>query len=561
MPRVLLIGRSWMPSPSPSAIAPLAAAFMIAACAQATSTVTRSPSATITTDPPTRAERTHYAETSTDSDVTTFLSTLAHRTGRLDFVGLRDTTLGAAPIELSAYDSSTNGGLIPFVIAARPAALSARDAHAKGRPVVFIEAGAGGDDGAGTDALLAVLRDLLAGQASKPNVLDSILLVAVPLANPDAVVPGMSSRGLTIISPIAAPDTDLVAATARETRTTLAILHDWQPDVVIDLRAADAGGAAYPLTLGPPLAPAAVFVGPYTADSLLPELRLRLAEVRKLESFRCGAITPPWAAGSDSTHHAYHGCDHRARVLTNYAGLANRLGVLARTNAADSVAVQVRAATSFLEEVLSLIAVHGPQILARTTAADTTVEAWGGNPDGSPDIPLRATRSASGPIVPILVDQSQHDTSAHLPHVVRPHPMPVHDQLTVSVRRRLPAGYILEPGDTATVRLLQRHGITIQRHTTEMHAMIVERFIIDSVTTDSTWHDADHPPRLAGHWLRAIGPTTLPAGTVVVPCSQPLGLLAMILLEPESDDGFVTWHQFDARLHAGAAFPVAKLIE
>jgi hypothetical protein len=381
------------------------------------------------------------------------------------------------------------------------------------------------------------------------------------LANPDAVVPGMSSRGLTIISPIAAPDTDLVAATARETRTTLAILHDWQPDVVIDLRAADLGGAAYALTLGPPLAPAAFFAGQYTADSLLPELRLRLAESRKLETFRCGAITPPWTPAGDSTHHAYHGCDHRARVLTNYAGLANRFGILARTNAADSVAVQVRAATSFLEEALSLIAAQGPRILAGTTAADTTIEAWGANPDGSPDIPLRATRAASGLVVSILVDQSAHDSSAHLPRAVRPHPMQVHDQLTVSVRRRLPAGYILEPGDSATVRRLQRHGITIQRHPTEMHAMIVERFIVDSLAIDSTWRDADHPPRLSGHWLRAIGLTTLPAGTVVVPCSQPLGLLAMMLLEPESEDGFVTWHQFDARLRAGSPFPVAKLIQ
>jgi hypothetical protein len=34
---------------------------------------------------------------------------------------------------------------------------------------------------------------------------------------------------------------------------------------------------------------------------------------------------------------------------------------------------------------------------------------------------------------------------------------------------------------------------------------------------------------------------TLPAGTWIVRVAQPLGVLAMYLLEPESDDGIVAW--------------------
>ena len=49
-----------------------------------------------------------------------------------------------------------------------------------------------------------------------------------------------------------------------------------------------------------------------------------------------------------------------------------------------------------------------------------------------------------------------------------------------------------------------------------------------------------------------------PAGTVVVTTGQPLGRLAVYLLEPESDDGLTTWNVLDAALANGTAHPVLK---
>jgi dipeptidyl aminopeptidase/acylaminoacyl peptidase len=42
--------------------------------------------------------------------------------------------------------------------------------------------------------------------------------------------------------------------------------------------------------------------------------------------------------------------------------------------------------------------------------------------------------------------------------------------------------------------------------------------------------------------------------------AQPLGPLAAYLLEPQSDDGLVTWNFFDAALHEGGDFPVMRLL-
>ena len=53
----------------------------------------------------------------------------------------------------------------------------------------------------------------------------------------------------------------------------------------------------------------------------------------------------------------------------------------------------------------------------------------------------------------------------------------------------------------------------------------------------------------------------VPAGTLLVRTAQPLGTLAVYLLEPRSEDGLAAWNFFDADLKAGSDFPVLRLIK
>src|SRR5207244_4059316 len=64
--------------------------------------------------------------------------------------------------------------------------------------------------------------------------------------------------------------------------------------------------------------------------------------------------------------------------------------------------------------------------------------------------------------------------------------------------------------------------------------------------------------RLAGSW-GAPATRTLASGMFVVRIGQPLGILAMYLLEPSSDDGFVDWNVLDPWLN-DRTFPVARIV-
>jgi hypothetical protein len=52
---------------------------------------------------------------------------------------------------------------------------------------------------------------------------------------------------------------------------------------------------------------------------------------------------------------------------------------------------------------------------------------------------------------------------------------------------------------------------------------------------------------------------TFQAGDLVVFTAQPLGNLAVYLLEPESDDGLARWEYFDRYLSPGGLFPVCRV--
>jgi hypothetical protein len=107
------------------------------------------------------------------------------------------------------------------------------------------------------------------------------------------------------------------------------------------------------------------------------------------------------------------------------------------------------------------------------------------------------------------------------------------------------------------VEKLEAHGIVVEELARPL-TTDVERFTIETVTRA--------PRRFQGHDnVRVAGRSEeekvrFEAGTYFVRTSQPLGLLAAYLLEPESDDGLVSWNFLDAFLEPQKVLPVYKLM-
>jgi murein tripeptide amidase MpaA len=511
--------------------------------------------------PLTRAERSRFTETSSYDDVRRFLDSLR--------------ALGAQ-MSVGSIGRTAQGREIPYVVASRPLVATPAEARRLHRPVVYVQGNIHGGEVEGKEALQALLRDLLF--QSQFNVLDSIVLVAVPIYNADGneqVGPQERNRsaqnGPALVGRRANADSldlnrDYVKAEAPETRASLAMFAAWEPDVFVDLHTTNGSYHGYALTYSPSLSPAAMVTGPFTRDTLLPELRRRMRLVHRTEVFDYGNFI-----AQDSVERGWFTYDWRPRFGTNYIGLRGRIAVLSEAYSHDPFARRVGATYSFVYELLSLVAENAEDILDLSNEADRRATGWGTLPASSPAIPIRAALPARPPRrEPVLVEQIQRidDTSvvteAGVPRGIRrtgrarSTTIPVYDRFAPTLGRRLPYAYALGQEHEAVARLLRLHGIIVERVDADLPTQ-VERFTIDTVVRSPRTFQRHNEIRVEGRWSPASH--TLSAGTIVVRTGQPLSILAAYLLEPESDDGLTTWNFFDGVLQSGAVHPVARVAQ
>ena len=507
--------------------------------------------------PKTRAERSGFLETSTHADVMAFLDTLK-------------TTTNA--IHIGSLGRSTQGKDIPMVILSRPLVRTAAEAKRLGRPIVFLQGNIHGGEVEGKEALLAVLRDLARDKYA--NVVDSLVIVAVPIYNPDgndAMGPQEQNRseqngpaqvgqrpngqGLDL-------NRDYVKAEAPETRATLDFLRAWEPDVFVDLHTTNGSYHGYALTYAPPLNPAARFSGPFTRDTVLPALRAALKTKLRLETFPYGNF-----ASQDSVERGWFTYDHRPRFGTNYVGLRGRVAILSEAYSHDRFDRRIASTYGFVVELLSIVAANpedfsevGPDADRRTTAYATT-------PSSSPMIPIRSRFTRAPAVEPMLVEDVERtaDSVRAEPGMppgvrrtgrVRTVRVPVYDRFEPVLQQQLPYAWLIPRDQASLLEPLRRHGIFVEE-LIDQAVLQVERFAIDSLVRRAQPFQGHHETRLVGRWEQDS--VTYPAGTYVIRAGQPLGILALYLLEPQSDDGLVTWNFLDPWLQVGGRYPLTRV--
>ncbi len=516
--------------------------------------------------PRTRPELTHYQETSHYADVRKFLDSLR--------------TLGA-PLAFGSIGKTSEGREIPYVIASRPVVTTPSEAKRLARPIVYVQGNIHAGEVEGKDALLALLRDLTF--SGKPNALDSVVLIAVPIYNADGnekFAPQSVNRteqngpemvGVRANGQNLDLNRDYVKAEAPETRASLAMFNSWDPDVFVDLHTTDGSFHGYALTYSPSLSPAAVFGGVYTRDSLLPVLRARMRARDGFEVFDYGNFVGdgPGLISDTSVHEGWATYDSRPRFGTNYFGIRGRIAILSEAYSHDTLQRRIASTYAFVNEILSLVAEKGTAIKSLSARADSQPLAWGRSPDSLQMVAVRAELIATPPTMDVLKEDLEKtaDSSLTQPGVPRGERrtgryrtirMPVYDRFISTLDRTPPAAYVVAPEDTAVVTLLRLHGIRVDRSDSAWTAR-GESFVIDSIITSPRPFQGHHEVRLKGKWER--GPQTLPPKSFIVSTAQPRGALIVYLLEPESDDGFTTWNFFDGHLQKGGRFPVTRIFD
>ncbi len=516
--------------------------------------------------PRTRAELTNFQETSTHADVMAFIDSLS----KLD-----------PAMTVGEIGKTSEGRSIPYIIAARPPVSTPREAQASGRPVVYVQANIHAGEVEGKEALQAVVRDLLL--ENRRNVLDSIILIAVPIYNGDGNErfdkqernrgaqqgPAMigqrpNAQGFDL-------NRDYMKVDAPETRASLAMFAQWNPHVFVDLHTTNGSYHGYALTWAPSLNPAAeipglTFGGAYARDSILPEVQRNVQQRHGFAIFPYGNFNQNQTPGSPPPQ-SWVTYDHRPRFGTNYFALRGRIAVLSEAYSHDPFERRVKSTYAFTRELLSSVAARRDAIISLTGAAE---RALSGAPAtvSSVQIPVRArltTNPRQGPVrYEILVAET--DSVTHeigVPRALRrsgeyvTRTMPIVDRFDGMRPRPMPWGYAIRMDDSSAIRVLAAHGVRMQRLNAAWSTVQGEQFEADTAIISTRLFQGHNEALIEGSWRSQN--TDLPSGTVIIPTAQPLGVVVMYLLEPESDDGVVAWN-LGLRAGRGLRHGITRLI-
>jgi dipeptidyl-peptidase 4 len=479
------------------------------------------------------AEKSDYRATSRHADVMAFCEELARR---------------SPLVKLGRLGVSGEGRELPLLLLSDPPVATPAEAAKSGKLVVIVIGNIHAGEVDGKEALLMLARDLTT--AAEHPLLKDLVLAICPLFNADGNEPISRANRTEQVGPVEGVgirenalgydlNRDFVKLETPEVRALVRFFNEWDPALFIDTHTTNGSYHRYLLTYDGPRHPAVPdALVELVRDRLLPDAGKRLEKSTGFHSFFYGNF--------EAGHTLWETYPAEPRYGVQYYGLRDRLSILSESYSYATFRERVLASYGFVRACLESTDDHRADIRALLkpgTPAKTV-------PIRTKAVPLNGTWKALG-----YVEKKEDGKRIH-PTEPKEFTLQYLGKCESRLSVSRPFAYLIPASYSKAIDVLRRHGVAVEELSQET-AFDAEIYRIDKVNRSTSrfqFHSlvkVDATPRAARQ--------TVPAGTVVVRTDQHLGTLAVILLEPQCEDGLTTWNFFDAGLTEGSDFPVLRL--
>ncbi len=239
------------------------------------------------------------------------------------------------------------------------------------------------------------------------------------------------------------------------------------------------------------------------------------------------------------------------RYLVNYFGLRNRLGILNENYVYADYRSRVMGCYFLIKSLTDFASANKAEIKAMLKEADAKTISRGLNPAVTDSF---AIEYKVRPIDEKVTIKTYEVERTNEPNAYPPYrrtdrrkdvTVPYYIDYYPSRSVRFPFAYLINNNDPDVIGLLKLQGIKIEK-LTEALKTEAERFEISELRGSSRLNQGHYTNTIKGRFVKEM--MDFPAGTLVVRTAQPLANLAAYLLEPQSNDGFLTWNYFDRYL-------------
>jgi murein tripeptide amidase MpaA len=506
------------------------------------------------------AEKSDFKSTSTYKDVMIFIDGLVR---------------GSHYIRVENIATSTEGRKIPLLIIGNPLPKSPQDLKNDKRIVVYIQANIHAGEVEGKEATLMFARDLLKDKNSE--LLGDVVILICPLFNPDGnekISPlnrtdqngPVNGVGVRYNGQFLDLNRDAMKAESPEVRGVLTnVFNRWDPSVFMDCHTTNGSYHVEPVTF-------TWMVNPngnkslisYMADKMMPELSKTLFSKYKVENCFYGEfydmMDPDRGWVLDASE---------PRYMVNYFGIRNRLGILNENYVYADFRSRVLGCYHLISSLIDYSSDHKSEIKNLLHDTDSITVARGNNSSVPDSFAIEYSVRPSPEKVTVKTFEADLFTDGNgrknykKSNRQRNVTIPYYIDYFPVKSTRLPYAYLLTVNDPEIIDLLKMHGIRLEKLTDDSRIK-VDRFEISGLKGTTRLNQGHYTNTISGKFM--IDTLNFSAGTYVVRISQLHANIAAYLLEPQSNDGMVTWNFLDRYLvpQWGTGyypFPVYKVMD
>lgn len=509
--------------------------------------------------PLTVAEKSNFESTSKEADVDEFIQQISKESSN---------------IKVETLAVSTEGRRVPLLIIANPMVEPTEKPVSDTRMVIYIQANIHAGEVEGKEASLMFARELLSGR--KNELLKNVIFLICPNFNPDGNE-AISAKnrthqngpkngvGLRSNGQMLDINRDAIKLETPEMNGLLKnVLLKWDPQVTIDCHTTNGSYHEEPVTFSWMMNAATDrSLTRYMEKQMMPAVATILRDQYKVENCFYGEFID-----MKNPEKGWEEYASEPRYLTNYIGVRNRLAILNENYVYADYKSRVLGCYGLLQSIAGYCASHAGEIKQLVNETDRKTIARGLSPLPADSFPIEyigkpiqekvtiktyevdVVKDADGNEDYIKTDRKK---TVQVPYIAT-------YEATKSVK--FPFAYLITLSDPMVINLLQRHGIEVGR-LVKAETLEAESFQMTGLKPENLLNQGHYLHTAKGAWQSTK--TEFKAGTHIIRTAQPLANLAAYLLEPQSNDGLLTWNFLDRYLlpQWGKGFnpyPVYKII-